>query len=67
MYFSYILLLFFIKVGLVTFDSTARIRIPLNKGLNKCAFLTLLDKIPYGGGATDITAGTNVEKANTIG
>ena len=46
-----------LQVGLVTFSSSAKVEIPLYRGITKCEFLTQLDKVPYEGGATNIGAG----------
>ena len=48
---------FLLQVGLVTFSSSAKVEIPLYRGITKCEFLTQLDKVPYEGGATNIGAG----------
>ena len=41
----------------MTFSSSAKVEIPLYRGITKCEFLTQLDKVPYEGGATNIGAG----------
>jgi len=52
------------SAGVITFDSTAMVRIPLDES-STSNFLTTLANLPYRGGGTDILAALN-EAINEI-